>query len=138
MMVECCMKKEIHIVVTREHTDDLGHLNHVQALAFLEQVRLDFYAKCGLLQEIGEQRFGTIVVNLNMNFRKECFLGDKLTVRACPGTIGTKSFVLSQEIVRPDGEVAIDGLATCVVMDMASRKIIPVPDCLARHFQERS
>lgn len=132
------MKSEIQIEITRAHTDELGHLNHVQALAILEQARLDWYAHCGLWKEAGEDSFGTIVVNINVNYRKECFLGESLTVRTRPDSMGTKSFVLAQEIVRPDGEVAIAGVSTSVVMEMTTRKIIPVPDCLARRFSTPS
>ncbi len=129
-----CMRTEIQIEVTQEHTDTLGHLNHVKALGFLEQARLDWYADCGLWKEAGEDSLGTIVVNINVNYRKECFLGEILTVRTRPASMGTKSFILAQEIVRPDGQVAIDGVTTSVVMDMTTRNIIPVPHCLAKHF----
>ena len=128
------MKNEMSMLVTPDHTDGQGHLNHVQALDFLMQSRIGFYEECGLSDGSGQGRFGTIVVNINVNFRKECFLGERLTVRSSPDTLGNKSFVLTQEILRPDGEVVIEGAATSVVMDMTTREIIHVPDCLARHF----
>jgi YbgC/YbaW family acyl-CoA thioester hydrolase len=132
------MKTEIQIEVAREQTDEMGHLNHVQALTFLERARLDWYERCGLGREGGEEVLGTVVVNINVNYRNECFLGEKLSVRTRPVAMGTKSFVLAQEIVRPDGETAIDGAITSVVMDMTSRNIIAVPDCIASHFPSPS
>lgn len=132
------MTRDIQVEVSEEHIDELGHLNHVKSLAFLEQARIDWYAHCGLWEKDGEDAFGTIVVNLNVNFRKECFLGETLTVRTQPISKGTKSFILSQEIIRPDGETAIDAQATNVVMEMATRKIIPVPEPIASHLPSPS
>lgn len=131
------MQTETVIEVTAEHTDNLGHLNHVSAVRFMELARGDWYDACGLFS--GEHgRLGTVVVNINYDYRRECFEGERLQV-VCRGlTRGTKSFVLGHEIIKPDGAVAIEGRATSVVMDMAARRIITVPDCLARHLDARS
>ena len=51
-----------------------------------------------------------------------------------PGSMGTKSFTLEHEIIKPDGEVAIEGHATSVIMDTTQRAIIPVPACMAETF----
>jgi YbgC/YbaW family acyl-CoA thioester hydrolase len=132
------MKTELHIQVKPEHTDELGHLNHIQALAFLERARTDWYGLCGLWEGGGEDKLGTIVVNINVNYRKECMLGENLTVRTRPTSMGIKSFMLAQEIVRSDGTVVIDGVTTSVVMDMPTRYIIAVPDCIAKQFPQPS
>ena len=51
--------------------------------------------------------------------------------------MGTRSFTLEHAIIRPDGRIAIDGQCTSVIMDLAERSIIPVPECLAVHFPKR-
>lgn len=134
------MKSETLIEVTKDHTDELGHLNHVEAVRYLELARDDWYAQCGLWGGrvwSDDETLGTIVVNINYNYRLECFLDEKLIVTTAPVSMGSKSYTLTQEIIKPDGSVAIDGEATSVVMDMTLREIIPVPDSLAKHLPKR-
>lgn len=130
------METETIIEVTDEHTDNLGHLNHVAAVRFLELSRGDWYSACRLFSgEFG--RLGTVVVNINYDYRRECFKGERLRVLCRGESMGTKSMVLAHEIVKPDGQVAVAGRATSVVMDLDVRGIIPIPECVARHLAPR-
>ena len=130
------LQTETIIEVTAAHTDNLGHLNHVAAVRYLEQARYEWYAACGLFA--AEQgRFGTVVVNINYDYRRECFLGERLRVTSRGLSMGSKSMVLAHEIVKPDDEVAVEGRATSVVMDLSTRRIIPVPACVAQHLTPR-
>ncbi len=126
--------------VLEKHTDELGHLNHVDAVKYLELARDDWYAECGLWggRPWGDdETLGTIVVNINVNYRLECFLGEKIIVKTIGRDMGSKSFTLEQEIVKADGDVAIDGQATSVIMDMTERKTIPVPQSIGRYLAVR-
>jgi YbgC/YbaW family acyl-CoA thioester hydrolase len=130
------VETETIIEVTEDHTDNLGHLNHVAAVRFLERSRGDWYSACGLFSgEFG--RLGTVVVNINYDYRRECFKGDRLRVLCRGESMGTKSMLLAHEIVKPDGQVAVEGRATSVVMDLDARSIIPIPECVARHLAPR-
>lgn len=130
------MQSEMIIEVTQEHTDELGHLNHVTAVRYMEQARYAWYQACGLFApEHG--RFGTVVVNINYDYRRECFLGERLRITSRGVSMGTKSMVVAHEIVKPDGEIAIEGRATSVVMDLAARRIVAVPACVAQHLAPR-
>ena len=128
------------IEVETSHTDVLGHLNHVQAVEFFERARDDWYAASGLWggRPFSEDEvLGTVVVNINIDYRAECFLGEKLIVHTTGDTRGTKSFTLSQQIVKPDHTVAIEARATSVVMDMQSRSTVEVPAPMQRHLRPR-
>ena len=127
------------VEIADTHTDDLDHLNHVEAVRLFEDAREDWYAACGLYigNPEGEFPLSAVVVNVNYNYRLECFLGEKVKVMTRPGSMGTKSFTLEHEIIKPDGQVAIDGNATSVIMDTAERAIIPVPECMAVHLPRR-
>ena len=131
------MEDAVFITVTQTDCDELGHLNHVEAVRYLERARAQWYRACGLYGE-GEQSLGTVVVNIDYNYRAECFDGEKLRVTTRPVSMGTRSFVLAHEIVKPDGRVAIDGQCTSVIMDLAERSIIAVPECLAVHLPKRA
>jgi len=128
------MQTKLTIVVEDSHTDNLGHLNHVAAVRILEQARDGWYLACGL-HSGSPRRYNSVVVNINYDYRRECFIDEELSVVTRPERMGAKSIVLSHQIIKPDGGIAVSGKATSVVMDMQERTIILVPDCVATHFQ---
>jgi len=126
------MSFETVIEVDNHHIDHLNHLNHVETVRFIEQGRSDWLQMCGLytlgVETIdGPSRYGSVVVNINYNYRRECMLGELQH-------LGHKSYHLRHEIIKPDGSIAFDGQVTSVVMDLTTRDIVPVPDCIAKHF----
>ena len=131
------MDGAITITVTEAHCDELGHLNHVEAVRYLERARGQWYRECGLYAD-SEDSLGTVVVNIDYNYRVECFVGERLKVTTRPVSMGTRSFILEHAIIKPDGRTAIDGRCTSVIMDLAERSIIPVPECLAVHLPRRA
>ena len=82
----------------------------------------------------GQSRYGSVVVNINYNYRQECILGELLRITTQPQHLVHKSYRLRHEMIKPDGSIALDGQVISVVMDLTTRNIIQVPDCVARHF----
>ena len=129
-----------NVRVAPTQVDDLGHLNHVFALQILEYARDDWYAEAGLWEGrpwSGAENLATLVLNINFNYRQECFLDEALKIVTRPVERGSKSFTLSQQVIKPDGGVAIDGTATSLVMDMERHCSVEVPECLARYLPAR-
>jgi len=129
-----------NVKVAAAQVDDLGHLNHVFALQLLEYARDDWYAEAGLWEGrrwSGAENLATLVLNLNVNYRAECYLGEDLKIITRPRERGSKSFTLAQQIVKPDGTLAIEGTVTSLVMDMEQHRTLPVPECLARYLPAR-
>ena len=131
------MEGAIMITVTQAHCDELGHLNHVEAVRYLERARSQWYRECGLFDDTSEHSLGTVVVNIDYDYRVECFASERLKVATRPKSMGTRSFTLEHAIIKPDGRTAIDGQCTSVIMDLEARSIIPVPECLAVHLPKR-
>ena len=77
----------------------------------------------------------TVTVNLNLNYRRECRQGERLTVVTRPERLGRTSFALRQELRKSDGTLAADAVVTLVTIDPASRSSRPVPEELARPFR---
>ncbi|MDH3761758.1 MAG: thioesterase family protein [Gammaproteobacteria bacterium] len=124
-------------LVQQKHVDELGHLNHVSAVDILQYARDDWYTAAELWDGrawSGDEILATIVLNININYRLECFLDEALEIVTRPLHRGNKSFTLAHEIIKPDGRIAIDGSVTSVIMDMEQRQTLPVPDSLARYF----
>ncbi|ETX05568.1 acyl-CoA thioesterase [Candidatus Entotheonella palauensis] len=132
------MQTEFDIVVTASDLDELGHVNNARYLNFLEAGRMDWYAKIGLIASIEAAQhtsgFDTVVVNINIDFSRECLLGEHLKVETSPERLGRKSLALRQVINKPSGDLAAEAVVTSVVMDLQTRTAVVLPDSLAAFF----
>ena len=134
------MESVSNVKVTAAQVDDLGHLNHVFAVQLLEYARDDWYAEAGLWEGrrwSGDEKLATLVLNINFNYRAECFLDEALRIITRPLERGSKSFTLGQQIIKIDDSIAVEGTVTSLVMDMEQRRSLPVPGCLARYLRAR-
>lgn len=129
------MINELEIEVSADHIDELGHVNNARFLEYFERGRIDWYNCCGDFPDPKRRpRLGTVVVNINVNFRRECFRGDRLRVVTGPLSRGRKSYVLAQRLLNAGGDVVADAEITSVVMDLDTRRTVAMPDVLARQF----
>ncbi|MCQ6559589.1 acyl-CoA thioesterase [Paenibacillus mendelii] len=129
------MEAAIDIVVRSTEIDVNGHVNNAKYLEYLEWGREAWYEEAGLHYDVF-LRMGiqTVTVNININYRKECRQGDRLTIVTLPERAGRSSYVLKQEIVNDRGEQCADALVTCVTMGSESRQSISLPDTLRALF----
>lgn len=129
-------KIELH--VQDNEIDELGHVNNARFLEYFERARMDWYNRCDpTLNKVAEQHLGTVVVNIDVNYRRECFSGARLSIVTRALTRGRKSYVLHQEIFNDDGACVCDARVTSVIMDMSTRTTVPLPDSLAEQLTER-
>lgn len=130
------MVSELELVVRSTEIDVNGHVNNAKYLEYLEWGREDWYERAGLdysaFLEMGIQ---TVTVNVNINYRRECVQGDRLTVRTHPRRAGRTSYVLKQELVDAAGVVRADAEVTSVCMDAAERRSRELPDRLREALQ---
>lgn len=129
---------KIELDVQENEIDELGHVNNARFLEYFERGRMDWYNRCDPdLNERLDRHLGTVVVNIDINYRKECFAGDRLSILTRPDRLGRKSYVLHQEILAVDGECVSDARVTSVVMDMSTRKVVALPEALATQFDHQ-
>ena len=134
------MEVRHQVRVSSVQVDELGHLNHSYAVQILEYARDEWFAAAGLWEGrrwSGEENLQTIVLNINVNYRQECFLDEPLTVVIAALDGGNKSFRLSQEILKQDGSVAIDAVVTSIVMRMDAHETIEIPDAIRPFLSQR-
>ncbi len=130
------MINELELEVSAADIDSLGHVNNARFLEYLEQGRVGWYNQCGLFDEASHgQRLGTVVVNVNVNFRLECFQGERLRVISQPRSRGGKSYLIYQEIRNANDQLVTDAEVTSVVMDLDTRQTVMIPPLLAGHFE---
>lgn len=133
------MKTSLNIIVRPTEIDVNGHVNNAKYLEYLEWGREEWYEAGNLhydvLKELGVQ---TVTVNININYRKECGQGERLTITTESHKLGSSSLVLLQQIHNADGELCADAAVTIVTIDIHSRKSRPVLEELRALFQRAS
>lgn len=81
--------------------DGLGHLNHAVFLNYLEQARFDALAAGGFPIEAMEKRgWGVHVVRIEIDYRRECRLGDHLIARTFVENFRNTSMTIRQALYR--------------------------------------
>jgi len=133
------LDSKIQLRVQDGEIDELGHVNNARFLEYLERGRMDWYHRCDpTLNNFTERGFGTVVVKIDINYRRECFVGAQLFVVTKPYSRGRTSYVLHQEIYDIDNQCVSDALVTSVVMDMRTRDTARLPESLAKQFAQKS
>jgi YbgC/YbaW family acyl-CoA thioester hydrolase len=130
------MRTTITVQTNNEDIDQLGHVNNCRYFSFLEAGRLDWYSQCGIsLTEMLERNLGTVVLKIDILFKKESKLGDTLKIVTCLNQLGTTSFVLNQDIYNQFDEHITEAKVKSVMFDPSLRKSIKVIDEIAQNFQ---
>jgi thioesterase-3 len=129
------MEVSLDIIVRSTEIDVNGHVNNAKYLEYLEWGREEWYEQIGLhYDRFLEMGIQTVTVNININYRKECRQGDRLTIKTRPEKIGRTSYVLRQEIYNQDNALCADALVTSVAMDAKTRTSREVPEALRKFF----
>jgi thioesterase-3 len=130
------MISEMEIEVRSTELDALGHVNQARWVEYLEWGRFDWTRASGMTDQfLGADGVGSVMANLNVNFRREARLGDRLTVRTWLAAVGRSSFRFAQEIRGASGDVLCDSVATAVAFDLRARASVPIPDDLRATLQ---
>jgi len=106
-------------------TDQQGHVNNAVISTLFEAGRIDVLSAA----EIAAIRKVTqiVVVKTLINFRKELFFPGKVQIGSRISRVGRTSLDFDQVVHAANGEVST-AETTCVLLDRANRKPIPVPD----------
>jgi thioesterase-3 len=117
----------LEIEVRSTELDALGHVNNAKYLEYLEWGRFEWVKENGIpLDFFGSSRLSTVLVNTNVNYRREARLGDKLRIRSWLAEMGR----VGQEIVNHRDERVADAMITSVMYDTHTRTSVYIPDDL--------
>jgi acyl-CoA thioester hydrolase len=112
---------EKRIPVRWRDCDALGHVNNAVYLTYLEELMSEWLAPA-----VGED---WVTVRVELDFRREIRVGDPEVVVRCElGRIGSASVTARAEVVRADGEVAVEAVYTVVAWDPEARRSRPLTD----------
>lgn len=118
--------------IVESDIDELGHMNYLKYVKHFEKARFEWMKEIGLSTEtlLGEKR-GTVLLKFDTEYRKEVRLGDTVEIRTKLKKVGNKSFTLEQFMYH--GELLSSTTNVILtIMDLQTRKAIPVPDEIAK------
>lgn len=112
--------------------DSLGHVNNVAYAQYLETARLAF------LHDLAERgvEFRMVIARLEVDYRREVKLGQRVTVQLLVSRVGTSSFDCVYRVLA-DGELSAEARTVQVNVDFASRRPRPLQGHVRAALQER-
>lgn len=118
---------EIPITVEPSHIDDLGHVNNVVYLQWVQEVAKSHWHAMANADDI--KNLGWVVTRHEMEYRAAGFLGDELVARTWIGETTPLSCERFVEIRRTsDGRVLMQARSIWIPVDRTSgrpRRIVP-------------
>ncbi len=129
------MKHVLFTTVRSTEIDSLGHVNNAKYLEYMEWGRVEWLTETGLTMDV-LRRLGIlpVVANININYRRELRLGQRVKIVSKLSQIGNKSFVVRHELYNEREELVSDADVTMVMIDAKERRAIPLPDEFVRLF----
>lgn len=110
--------------------EDLNYVSHVgneRALLFFQMARMSFFESLGLSEvDLGEGA-GVIQKNAFVEYNKQLFLNDTITVKITNIEFSKTNFNMYYEIFNQAGEKVINGSTLLVCFDYSTHKIKKVP-----------
>ena len=116
---------ELRIATRWTDFDALGHLTHSVVFAYLDEAR-----DALLTPLVGDfDAWPTVVARVSADFRREIPRGPReLAVRSRVVEVGRSSVRFAQELLGPDGEVAVESESVLVAFDPETRTSRPIAD----------
>ncbi|WP_139492313.1 acyl-CoA thioesterase [Brevibacillus dissolubilis] len=122
--------------VRSTEVDTIGHVNNAKYLEYMEWARFEWLKELGLTMEAMRERgILPVVVNININYRKEVLMDETLKIVTKPLTVGNKSSVIGQEIYNEAGDLVADAKITSVMIDAKARRAVEAPAELQKFFE---
>ncbi len=125
----------LEIKVRSTHIDVMGHVNNAKYVEFLEWGRVDEIEKKGIdIWEMVKSGLGFAVVNLNIHYRKEAFVGDILVVKTIFKELRNRKVgIINQIITKKDSnEIVCKAEVTFLIFDINRHKSITMPEELSQ------
>jgi YbgC/YbaW family acyl-CoA thioester hydrolase len=118
------------VTVQSTHIDMFGHVNHTRYLEYFEWARFAWAEFHGfpIPRMVAEEHVGPAILRAQLQFRRECRMGDRLlvTARAVSARRGIGR-VHQTILLDPGGELACEGELTFVAMDLRARRAVALP-----------
>ncbi len=110
--------------------DKLGHVNNAVYLSYFETARVDYFNTV-LRKENDWEKTGLIIARTEIDYAKPVFLEDEIKVYTGITRIGTKSFDMTNYLLKKDGENWIECVfakSVLVCVNYQNHQTIEIPE----------
>jgi len=122
------MAHRFDFTVQSTDIDVIGHVNNAKYLEYMEWARFDWIWEQGFtLDEMKRREMMPVVVSININYRKELLMREKVYAITTVVKVKGKSFVLRHELYNEAEQLVADGDVTMVMIDAKTRRSISLP-----------
>ncbi len=120
------------LIIKEFHLDTFGHVNNATYLQILEEARWELITSRGFgMKTIQKTGTGPTIVEINMKFKKEIRLRQKIMITSQTLSYDNKIAQLRHEILNEDQELLFEALLTFGLFDVRERKLVaPTPEWL--------
>lgn len=118
--------------------DALGHLNHAKYLTYMENARVDYYAKLGFGELRHEHNPGMILGGMTIDYIAQVSHPSRLWVCHRINRVGTKSFDYLGAIFNEKDELVCTGLFNIISFDYKEQKTVEVPRAIRENLYSHS
>ena len=120
---------EYPVTILEHHIDSLGHVNNATYVKLYEEARWDFCHQAGFgMDWVMREEKGFVVLGLDLKFKKEIRLREKITIHSQMGKVSRNLIVTCQQkMLSETGETSSTLNLTFGLMDLKTRKLLNVP-----------
>lgn len=121
-------KKHIYpITILESHLDTFGHVNNGAYLVLFEEARWDLITANGYgLKRIQELELGPVLLEINLKFRKEIRLRQKVRIETHLVSCSKKISIVHQDLIDESGNICCSAEITIGLFDLRARKLVPL------------
>lgn len=113
-----------------------GHVGNERALVFFQMVRIKFFESLGLSElNIGDG-IGVIQRNSYVEYNKELFLDDEITIKITKIELEKTKFNFHYEIYNQKGKLAINGSTLLLAYNYEEKRLKKVPEIFREKIEE--
>ncbi|HEV2197901.1 MAG TPA: thioesterase family protein [Candidatus Acidoferrum sp.] len=111
------------------HCDHMGHMNVMWYVGKFDEATWHLFASAGLTgKRMRAESFGMAAVEQRIEYKRELFAGDLITIRSWFQEVREKVLLFAHEMVNEETqEVAARTFFTGVCLDTKTRKARPLP-----------
>ena len=113
------------VLIDESHLDFVGHMNNIAYLQLFEKARWQMITERGYgLKTMNEKKQGPVILQINIQFKKEVLLRSKMIVESQTLSYEGKVGKITQRLVSETGEVHADAELTIGLFDLRERKLV--------------
>ncbi|HXY25849.1 MAG TPA: thioesterase family protein [Candidatus Acidoferrum sp.] len=122
------------------HCDHMGHMNVMWYVGKFDEATWQFLASVGLsAARLRKEQMGMVAVEQRIEYKRELFAGDLITIRSSIQEVREKVLIFSHEMTNQETqELAARTVLTGVCIDLTTRKARPLPTDIRQRMVSQS